>query len=131
LKSQKIHNNFSDVPAHVWYQDYVYAAYEAKIVDGLSDTTFGPDELLTREQMSVLITKAYLYATGKSSIEAGSELKYSDSSSISPWAKDAISGATQLGLVNGEENGAFHPQDHATRAQASVIAARLLNLLQK
>ena len=52
--------SFSDVAADSWYGSAVYWAREHGIVTGVSDTTFAPDKVLTREQMAAIL---YRYAS--------------------------------------------------------------------
>ena len=48
-------SGFSDVPSGEWYTDAVAWAKETGVVKGLTETTFGPDEYITREQLSTML----------------------------------------------------------------------------
>ncbi|MBQ1503665.1 MAG: S-layer homology domain-containing protein, partial [Clostridia bacterium] len=48
-------SGFSDVPAGEWYTDAVAWAKETGVVKGLTETTFGPDEFITREQLATML----------------------------------------------------------------------------
>ncbi|MBR6916323.1 MAG: S-layer homology domain-containing protein, partial [Clostridia bacterium] len=44
-------SGFEDVPAGEWYTEAVAWAKENEVVKGITETTFGPDEFITREQL--------------------------------------------------------------------------------
>lgn len=46
----------------------------------------------------------------------------------SHWAKEAITTASTLGIVDGFEDGTFGPDDNITREQMAVILARAVHL---
>ncbi|MBQ2469399.1 MAG: S-layer homology domain-containing protein, partial [Clostridia bacterium] len=48
-------SGFSDVSAGEWYTDAVAWARNAGVVKGLTETTFGPDEFITREQLATML----------------------------------------------------------------------------
>ncbi|MDD2442873.1 MAG: S-layer homology domain-containing protein [Desulfotomaculaceae bacterium] len=105
---------FTDTAGH-WAQDYIAAAVAGGVASGYDADTFGPDNLITREQMAVLITKA-----AKLSPVAG-EVLYGDSGSISDWAKEAAATATENGIMKGYPDNTFQPQGSATRAEAVTV----------
>jgi len=110
---------FNDTADH-WARESIAAAYAAGIVTGYSESTFGPDDLITREQMAVMIVKA-------AKIEAATaELPFTDSDKISLWARDALAAAVQNGIMKGYPDGSFNPQRKATRAEAAAVIANAL-----
>lgn len=118
---------FADVESGKWYAADIAAAYEAGLVNGVSSTHFAADSKITREQMAVLLLRAYEYQKG---IKASGlqEAEFSDKSSISPWAASFINSALELGLVRGRGNNSFVPQGELTRAEA--IQA-IFNMLER
>lgn len=132
LQSRNTAAKFRDVTADAWYNKSVYAAHEANIVSGVSETDFAPDAPITREQMAVMMVNAYLHATGKklSDLVVTQEVKYSDEGSISDWARAYVRAASGLGLVNGTDAGSFAPADRSTRAQAAVVLYRMLEKIK-
>lgn len=124
LDSSEYSGVFADVKAGQWYANVVEAAYKAGIVLG-SDGYFRPDDRITREEMAVMLMRAYRLAreyTNKT------ESDFADKDNISDWAKEAVSSACELGLINGMSDGSFAPKNNATRAQAAVVFKRLLDL---
>ncbi len=115
-KSGKI---FNDTSNH-WAKDYIATANAYGIVDGYSDTKYGPDDSITREQMAVMIVKT---ANLQSS---GADVSFSDKSNISSWAQAAVAAASANQIIIGFSDGSFHPQGQATRAQAVVVLTKTL-----
>lgn len=111
---------FDDTAGH-WAKDYIASAYAAGIVSGYDDSSFGPDDPITREQMAVLIVKA----AGLS--PAAEESQFTDSAGISGWAKGAVAAAADNGIINGYPDNTFRPQGNATRAEAVTVIVKALN----
>lgn len=50
--------DFTDIPGDAWYAGAVGAAVQARLADGFETGEFRPGEVLTREQMSVMLMRA-------------------------------------------------------------------------
>lgn len=111
--------SFTDTVDH-WAKDAIAAANAAGIVNGYSDTIFGPDDPITREQMAVMIVKAARLT------DAAHAKTFADSSSISDWAKEAVDIATSNQLISGYPDNTFQPQGNATRAEATAVLSGVL-----
>lgn len=111
---------FTDVPSTAWYAPYVSAAVQDGLVAGLTPTTFGPNQPLTREQMAVLLARAL-------KLSQTTTLQFTDDAQIAPYALTAVEEAVAAGYFNGFPNGTFQPAGTATRAQAAKILAMVLN----
>ena len=105
---------FDDTASH-WAKDYIATAAANGIVTGYSETEFGPDDLITREQMAVMIVKA-----AKMSLLTG-ELNFSDAEDISDWATSYVVTAVQNELMKGYLDNSFKPLGNATRAEAVTV----------
>lgn len=122
-------NEFKDVPSDKWYCSYVGWASAKGIVNGYDKYTFGPEDIITREQMAVIFTRYSEYASIKLPV---GEASFTDSSQISPWAEASVGIANASGLIQGHADGSFKPLDDAIRAQAAIIFQRyMLNYLDK
>ena len=118
--------SFSDVADDAYYAPYVGWAAQNGIVKGTSETTFAPDNPVTREQMCALFVRLLEY--GNYTVPAGSEMAFTDNSQISSYAKAPVQSALALGLIKGVEtaNGtAFKPAANATRAEVATVFLRL------
>ena len=117
---------FADVADGAWYADAVNWAAGEGIVSGYSDSQFGPNDPITREQMAAIL---HNYAEYKGmDVSARADLsKYADAGSISGWATDVLSWANAEGLVNGMTENTIAPKAPATRAQVAAIFQRFLS----
>ena len=113
---------FADVADGQWYTKAIVWAAENGIVKGVNETTFAPNDPITREQIAVIL---YRYAHEENT-EDGKLTSFPDAKDISGYALEAMNWAVARGLINGSD-GKLLPQDTATRAQIAVILARYLN----
>ena len=120
---------FADISKDDWCYPYVTALYLAGIVNGTSDTSFSPDELLTREQAVTMAIK--LYETATSSTATVGQASFIDENEISDWALISTKKATRLNIIQGFPDGSFAPKDSLTRAQAATIIYNLAYSLKK
>ncbi|NLY42707.1 MAG: hypothetical protein GX066_01790 [Clostridiaceae bacterium] len=119
---------FTDVKPGGWYYDAVMTAAKTGIVFGVGDNRFAPDLKITREQMAVMIMRAYDYITGNkyAEMEPSSQMTFTDDANISSWAKKAVYIANDMKIIMGMPNGSFAPYVAATRAEAATMLYRLL-----
>ena len=99
------------------------SAYKAGIINGVSETVFGSGMELTRQDMVMIIYRAYKEKfseteTTKSPIDI--EL-------ISDYAKEGVEKLYSAGVVNGYEDGRFNPFGKSTKAQCAVIISNILS----
>ncbi|MWC27726.1 MBG domain-containing protein [Paenibacillus sp. MMS18-CY102] len=121
---------FSDISGK-WYEQAVALAAQAGLVTGYEDGTFRPNAKVTREELALMITRAIAYSGVNAQAAQGAQGgKLVDADSISAWAADAVQQVLDLGIVKGDPNGSFRPQDTATRAEMTVMLRRLLEALQ-
>ena len=119
---------FVDVEIGGYYDRAVAWANANGIVSGVSKDRFAPNDPITREQMATIL---YRYANFKGyDIESNGNTAYSDSSSISGYARNAVSWAAANLLMKGDDDGSFLPNANATRAQAAAVFARMIENLE-
>ena len=109
---------FDDTANH-WARQFIATAAANGVVSGYSETAFGPDDLITREQMTVMIVKAAGLKAG-----ASKPASFTDGDQISPWAAEAVSVSASQGIVNGYPDTTFRPRGTATRAEAVTVIAQ-------
>lgn len=111
---------FADVASGDWYASAVNWAAANGVVSGVSETGFGPNNALTREQLALILYRFAQYkgydVTGTSDLAA-----YADGSSVSGWAAEAMSWAVNAGLISGVGGNQIAPTGTATRAQVAQI----------
>lgn len=121
--SSKVSSAFADLEAGAWYVPYVNAAANSGLVSGY-DGYFRPNDLITREEMAVVLTKAYTFL-GKTAESGGIE-KFVDADQISNWARPYVDVVAAVGLMSGVTADTFAGTENSTRAQAASVFYRLL-----
>lgn len=120
-------SKFTDVPAGQWYSDAVAWAAANKIVNGYDETTFGPTNAVTREQMAAILFR-YEQVKGLENVTLEENLnRFPDQNKISAYAIPALQWAVGQKIINGNANGTLDPTGTATRAQVAQIFTNLLN----
>ena len=116
-------SGFSDVESGLEYSGAVAWAAANNIVSGYGNGTFGPNDILTREQMAMIL---YRYADYKGyDISARADLSgYTDAGSISGDGLNAMRWANAKYLITGITADSLFPAGSATRAQAATIIMR-------
>lgn len=119
-------NSFTDVAAGTWYTDAVVWAADAKVVNGVGDNKFAPEDKITREQLATML---YRYAGSPEEVK-GDLSKFTDNADVDDYAEVALKWAVGEGVVNGCE-GKLMPLANASRAHVAVMVARYFGGLEK
>lgn len=106
---------FDDVNNSDWFYPYLCAAYKNGLIQGISQSTFAPQQTITRQDIAVLMCRII-----KSDKESAA-LTFSDSGEISDYAKNSVALLYTLGIINGTDQNRFAPHENTTRAQAANI----------
>lgn len=119
---------FSDVATSQYYYNAVVWANTYSIVTGYSDGKFHPDDLITREQMAIILHR-YTAHAGYSTAYGNTSAfdSFSDKSNVSVYAVDFVKWATFNGLLTGS-NGKLLPNNTASRSEVAQI---MMNFTQK
>lgn len=110
--------NFKDVATH-WAKDIVNEMASRKVINGVGDDLFNPNLEITRAEFAAIIVRG-LGLKLESGTTSFADVKVSD------WYNDAVQTAYSYKLINGFEDGAFHPTDKITREQAMSIIAKAM-----
>ncbi|MBR3416387.1 MAG: S-layer homology domain-containing protein [Clostridia bacterium] len=119
-------SGFDDVPAGEWYTDAVAWAKETGVVKGLTETAFGPDEFITREQLATMLFRFSLNAPVSVPERAALSL-FADGGNVSDWSEEAMRWAVEAGLLKGTDGNRLAPDGFATREQFAAIIERYDN----
>lgn len=111
--------SFTDVEIGRYYTTAVAWACRNGIADGMGESTFGPNDAITREE---LVTLMYRYAQyfGHSCIGTSIE-GFADAGSVSSYAYNAMCWAYKAGVVTGTTGSRLNPQGTASRAEAAQM----------
>lgn len=132
-KGDSSQSAFVDVAPGEWYTAAINWAAANRIVDGVGNGKFAPNDPITRAQMCTMIERyldLYRKAWKVTLPESGSLSVMVDESAIPAYALAAVKQCQRHGLVNGFEDGTFRPNDLSTRAQVAAVIYRMSHLVQ-
>ena len=110
---------FSDIQNY-WAKDQIETLATQGIINGQTDTLFGPNADLTRAQLAALLVRS-LDLEVKDSTGT-----FSDVNSQTTWAYKEIEAAARAGIVKGDEKGKYNPNAPITREQAATMMIRAI-----
>ena len=117
-------NRFADVNQSYYYAEAIEWASRNHIVDGYSETAFGPDDAVTRQQMCKIVASFLDWMEMPLTEGASCEDIFADYDQIAPWAMESVEGMIAAGLIQGDGTN-LNPNDGANRAQVCVLLQRL------
>jgi len=110
---------FPDTQGH-WAQSYISTGAANGIIKGYDAAHFGPEDLITREQMAAMVVRAAKLAI------VSSVLTFTDTNQIDQWAMDDVSTVVQDKIVTGYPDNTFKPLTFGTRAEAVTLIVRII-----
>lgn len=135
---------YSDSATH-YAKEYISAATKYGLMIGFDDSTFMPDNPVTREQIIAVILRTIFFkeeilrgeTPSATEVEEriiqtlgydprGTFTSYTDIDTTSPWARGLVEIAIAIGLIKGYEDNTVRPTINTTRAEAVVIMQRAL-----
>lgn len=118
-----VENPFTDVADDAAYRDAVLWAYENKVVEGMTATTFEPGSSIQRQQIAAIL---YRYV-GAEAVEADLSV-FSDASAIQAYANEAMQWMVSTELFKGNADSTINPRGTATRAEVATIIMRFAEM---
>lgn len=109
---------FTDVNRNDWFYSAVNYAYQNKLFSGMSETTFAPNVPMSR---AMLVQVLYNMA-GKPEVSGTSSFRDVGSA----WYQNAVTWASQNGIVYGTGKHTFSPESAVTREQTAAILQRYM-----
>jgi len=113
---------FIDVKFNKWYAPYIKFAYDKGIVRGESARFFGPNNFATRAEAVKMIIAA---AGSKLAVDAEAAFTDIDRGA---WYMPYLNYVTVNNIISGYKDGIFKPEGNITRAEASKIVAKLIEM---
>lgn len=110
---------FTDVKEGSYYASAVAWAYTEGYVKGVTDTTFCPDAVMSREMVVTVLWRMEGAQASGQSLDA-----FDDADSVSGYAKTAMAWAVEQGLIRGVSDTSLAPGASITRAQGAVLLIR-------
>lgn len=127
-------NPFTDVPAGKWFSDAISWCAEHEYVSGYTDHTFRPNQVISRQQMAVMLKKFnndFKYQIDESECDPMRLKRFDDEREIGSYARQAMAWAVGNELFSGMGDGRLDPKGEVTRAQMAVILNRFMPILPK
>ena len=125
-------SGFVDVPADAWFAAAVDWAAANDITNGVDDTHFDPNGVITREMLSTLLWRyAALRYEDEYIGRYKARLAFSEDDPVSGWAKEAMRLSVGSGVIKGrltDEGTRWDAQQTCTRAEAVTMLYRFLKL---
>jgi hypothetical protein len=114
---------FSDVPAEYWAYADIISMVNLGIITGKSNQYFAPDAAMTREEMSVMLSRILKLQADNTATTPFTDV------AVNRWSYPAIAALTKSHILNGYKDGSFHPEEKITRAQMASILFRIQDQL--
>lgn len=124
--------SFTDLdPQQSWYWNAVAWAEQNGVVNGVGNGRFDPNGSVTREQLATILHRLSGRGTGTEALLTQTyDASYSDSASVSAWAKPSLYWTIYNGIYCGTASAAvgssLAPAQAADRAQIAVMIVRYL-----
>ena len=118
-------DDFSD-NAEIVNKDAVAVTSAIGLFDGYEDGSFGPENVVTRAEMAVIIS-TMLYGAGVNVNQFAETNVFTD---VPAWAQGYVNLCSSLGIVAGVGEGKFDPNATVTTAQAVLMLCRALGYFQ-
>ncbi|MED2225841.1 S-layer homology domain-containing protein [Bacillus thuringiensis] len=115
-------NPYSDIKGHMFEKE-ILALSKVGIIKGYGEGKFGPDDILTREQMAQVLTNAFKF-------EGNKNTSFVDVDKNS-WAYKAISTLEEKGITIGTGSKMYSPTSVVTREQYSQFLFNSINVIEK
>ena len=116
---------FDDIAAH-WSRNDVEVLASRHIINGVTQSMFQPERLITRAEMSKLIVSMLQRDPEfKIDLKTPATQTFTDVGR-EKWYYSFIETAAHYGIVKGN-NGKFRPDDYITREEMAIMIARVLN----
>ena len=112
-----VENPYTDVPNGTWYTDAVLWCREHEIMGGTSNTTFSPDDTMSRAMLATVLYRA----EGEPAVSGGAS--FTDVPD-GQWYSKAAAWASANEYITGYGNGLFGTDDPVTREQTVTILWR-------
>ena len=112
--------DFTDVSEDSWYYEYVDFVVDRGYFAGTSETTFSPEETMTRA-MFVTVLAALDNAEVDNSTSVFADV------AADTWYTGAVTWASENGFVSGIGNNLFAPDGEITREEMCVIMDRFID----
>lgn len=110
----------------------VEAALNVQIIGNNSDGGVNEQQLITREQMAVMLSNALKWTNHSVNLRERADLvlaSYADTQLISSWAILGMEQVVDTGIMRGKTKTSLAPREPVTRAEAAVMLKRFMQFV--
>ncbi len=130
LQKGATESDFTDVTLTDWFNGYVDTATAYSLITGYDSKTYGPNDMITREQAMAILARAMKLTGLNTNLTDGEKStilsKYTDGASVSDYAKTSVAMCIKTGVVTGSSATTLSPKAYVTRAEVAAMVQRLL-----
>ncbi|WP_236291997.1 S-layer homology domain-containing protein [Paenibacillus allorhizoplanae] len=113
---------FDDVKGH-WAKNEIELLASKLVIKGTSDTTFGPNNHITRAEFAALLVRSL-------GLKEEASTRFKDVPANS-WFAGTAGASAKAGLIEGFEDNTFRPNERITREQMAVMITRAMTFAGK
>ncbi len=113
---------FTDVNEKDWFANAVETGYSLGFVKGVGEDKFAPNQIITRQEMAVMINNIYNVKPAKS------KAYFTDSETIYNYAKEAVDNVFEESIMIGIGSNKFAGTSDVTREMAVIVLVKILEM---
>ena len=122
--------SFKDVAEGKYYTEGVAWAAKAGVVKGISEDIFAPDDVITREQLAVMLARYAKLIGMDTKADAKALEAFTDGENTGSWATDGVAWCVANGILKGKGQNNLDPTAKVTRAEVAVMLDRFIDLIK-
>ena len=121
---------FADVAENAWYSNAVAWAAKNGVVTGVSDDTFDPERVITRQELAAMLVRYAKLVGMDTTADAKALDKFADGENTGSWAVDGMAWCVSKGILEGKNEDTLDPTADISRAEVAVMLDRFVALLK-
>lgn len=121
---------FKDVNTTQYYAPGIAWAAKAKVITGYTADVFGPEDIITREQLAVMLCRYAKLIGMDITADEKSLDKFVDSENIGSWVIDGVAWCVENGILKGKGENNLDTAANVTRAEVAVMLDRFIGMIK-
>ncbi len=117
-QKEEAENRFTDIGSVSWARDAINGLYDAGIINGKTETTFAPNDNVTRAEFAKMLMGVFGLNSDAFTTSSFYDVSTSD------WYFQSVESAYNLGIITGVAPAYFDPNANITRQDMAVMVVR-------